>query len=93
MARVRRGGFTPRIMHIVYIISNNSGKIYIGQTSDLKKRLIEHNETGKGYTSKFRPWKLEYSEKLQTRAEAMKKERYLKTGVGRDWIKSNIMRA
>lgn len=77
-------------MFIVYVIENNYGKLYIGQTSNLEKRILEHNGMGDGYTSKFRPWKLIHTESFNSRSEAMKRERYLKTGAGRDWIKNNI---
>jgi len=80
-------------MFIVYIIENGQGKLYIGQTGDLEKRILDHNELGKGYTSKFRPWKLIHSEHFNSRAEAMQREKYLKTGAGRDWIKNNIKHA
>ncbi len=76
----------------IYVLENNNGKIYIGQTYSLEKRLSEHNDTGFGYTSKFRPWRLIHSERFITRKEAMARERYLKTGAGRDWIKDNISR-
>jgi putative endonuclease len=77
-------------MYIVYLLRNSAGKLYIGQTADLNKRMLEHNEIGNGYTSKHRPWVLLWSRSFTTRKEAMKEERYLKTGVGRDWIKKNI---
>ena len=81
------------MIYFVYIIKNNSGKIYIGQTYDLEKRIREHNESGTGYTSKFRPWKLIHNENFSSRKEAMAREKYLKTGTGRDWIKKEILRA
>lgn len=76
--------------YFVYVLQNDGGKLYIGQTSDVDRRLIEHNELGNGYTSKFRPWKLVHLEKFSSRKEAIVKERYLKTGIGREWIKNNI---
>ncbi len=76
----------------VYILKNPEGKIYIGQTGNLEKRVREHNETGKGYTSKYRPWKLVYSEEVSSRSLAMEREKYYKSGVGRDWLKENILR-
>jgi len=76
---------------LVYIIQNPRGKIYIGQTHDVRKRLVDHNESSTGYTSKYRPWKLIYSEKLASRRMAMAREKYLKTGVGRDWIKREVL--
>jgi len=44
--------------YFVYVITNPQGKIYIGQTGNIEKRMLDHNEGGNGYTSKFRPWKL-----------------------------------
>ena len=76
--------------YFIYVIQNLKGKIYIGQTQSVQKRLKEHNESGVGYTSKFRPWKLKHSESFPTRAEAMQREKYLKKGVGRDWIKRKL---
>jgi putative endonuclease len=73
--------------YCVYILQNAEGKIYVGQTYDIDKRLEEHNCTGTGYTAKFRPWRLVHSEHCQSRKSAMAREKYLKTGVGRDFIK------
>ncbi|MCF7846338.1 MAG: GIY-YIG nuclease family protein [Candidatus Peribacteraceae bacterium] len=77
-------------MFKVYVLTNKKGKIYIGQTRDLEKRLFEHNSSGSGYTSKFRPWKLAYFEEFPSRSEAMPRERFLKTGKGREEISTKI---
>lgn len=77
----------------VYVLKNKEGKIYIGQTNDLKRRMEEHNETGVSYTSKYRPWTLIYSEAYDKRGDAIRREKFLKTGVGRDWIRKNILHA
>jgi len=77
-------------MFNAYIIKNKEGKLYIGQTDDIERRILEHNESGRGYTSKYRPWELIYTEKFESRKEAMGREKYLKTGAWRDWIKKNI---
>ena len=57
--------------------------------ADLKRRLLEHN-TGKD-RSKFTcvngPWDLFFYEVFETRIEAMKHEKFLKTGRGREYIK------
>ena len=74
-----------------YILKNNKGKVYIGQTNNLKRRIEEHNEIGFGYTSKHRPWILIYKEEFCTRKDAMNRERFLKSGIGRDWIKNNLL--
>ena len=71
-------------VYILYAIQYK--KHYVGFTSNLALRLESHNNFGKGWTMKFRPWKLIYSKKFINKAEAMKYEKWLKTGVGRDFI-------
>jgi putative endonuclease len=81
-------------MYYVYILfSESSGKTYVGYTSDLSRRLSEHNITEKkGFTLKYRPWKLIYSEMFEEKKEASSKEKYFKTGKGRDEIKKIVNR-
>jgi putative endonuclease len=76
-------------MFTVYILySPKYKKTYAGQTSDLGKRMDFHNEKSiSTFTSKFRPWILLYSENFPTRIEVMKREKWFKSGVGREFIK------
>ena len=73
-------------MFWVYLLySEKFDKTYVGYTSDLESRLISHNELGKkDWATRFRPWTLIHSEIFQTKPEAMKREQYFKTGVGRN---------
>lgn len=80
-------------MYTIYVLQNSDGKLYIGQTSDLNRRIQEHNITGTGYTSKYRPWRLLWSKDFSIREEVVQQEKYLKTGAGRDWLKKNVLRA
>jgi hypothetical protein len=45
-------------------------------------RLKSHNEFGKDWTSKYRPWKLLYKKEFETKHDALKYEKWLKTGSG-----------
>jgi putative endonuclease len=77
---------------VVYILySEKFNKNYTGYTSNLIERFKSHNilET-KGYTVNFRPWKVIYIEFFNSKSEAMKREKYLKTGIGREFIKKLI---
>ena len=77
----------------VYVAHNSVfNKIYIGQTNDLDKRIMEHNEKfGNHYTSKFSGnWKLIYKEEFKTRQEAIKREKQLKSYKGREFVKQFI---
>jgi len=79
-------------MFTTYVLySEKHDKIYIGYTSNLQQRLISHNELAtKGWTIKFRPWKLIYKEEYETKSEAMKREKQLKSYKGRTFIRNLI---
>jgi putative endonuclease len=77
-------------MFFVYVLhSQSSGKRYIGQTADLDRRLKEHNDPSHNlakYNSRnAAPWILLHREQNETRAAAMSQEKWLKSGVGREW--------
>ncbi len=72
----------------VYVLqSDRTGNLYIGQTENLAKRLDEHNQGISRYTKGRGPWTLVYSEERSTRSEAMIRERQLKGGQGREWLR------
>ena len=75
---------------VVYILfSDKHNKTYVGFTSNLIERYKSHNVLGtKGYTIKFRPWKVIHVEFYSTKKDALLREKYLKTGKGREFIKS-----
>lgn len=67
--------------YFVYILRTSSNTLYIGQTNNLKRRLEEHkNHKTKSakYIRYFPSFSLVYSEKYQTRKEAMQREAQLK---------------
>ena len=82
-------------MFYVYVIWNKKhDKIYIGQTKDLRQRLYLHNTKTfkRSYTSRFSGmWELVYKEEFQTRKEAIKREKQLKSFRGRQYIKNVII--
>lgn len=68
-------------MFYVYILRTSSRTLYIGQTNNLEKRLIEHRDKTKKsakYLRSFDMVTLVYSEQYLTRQEAMKREWQLK---------------
>ncbi|QQS65394.1 GIY-YIG nuclease family protein [Candidatus Saccharibacteria bacterium] len=80
-------------MYVVYAIYNRLlDKVYIGQTSDIDKRIKEHNlHTFAGFTSRFEgKWELIFKESVATRSEALKREKQLKSYRGREFIKTHI---
>ena len=76
-------------MFFVYVIrSEKDGRFYVGLTSDVEQRVIQHNKGMTFSTKGFRPWKLFFFEEFETREEARKREVYLKSGVGKEYIKT-----
>ena len=71
-------------MYSVYILQSlKNGKLYIGHTDNLNRRLEEHNTARGGkYTRQNSPWKLVYSEPHSDRSSAAKREIYLKSTKG-----------
>ncbi len=80
-------------MYTVYVLySSGHNKIYVGFSSDLEARLLSHNVLGKkGWTIKFRPWKLIHQEQYALKKEALKREKELKTARGREWIRISLL--
>jgi putative endonuclease len=76
-------------MPSVYILESlNYNKTYVGSTTDLARRLKEHNAGSHNFTKKYKPWKLLYKEDFQNISEARKREKYLKSPAGRRFIKT-----
>ena len=66
-------------MFSVYILKSFvNNKYYIGQTSDIEKRLVYHNSGYSKSTKAGIPWKLVHSENYDTRQQAIRRESELK---------------
>lgn len=64
----------------VYILQSKSlGKYYVGQTYDLQKRLLEHSQGFSRYTKQVKDWELVYQEVFSTCADAVMRERKIKS--------------
>jgi putative endonuclease len=79
-------------MHFVYCIySPEFHKTYVGRTSNVEGRLEAHNHpSNKGFTKRFQPWVLLFFEEFETIQEASRKEKFYKTGVGRELINHRL---
>lgn len=76
-----------------YILqSKKNNSLYIGYTSDLRKRLKEHNSGNNKATKPFVPYKLIFYEAFLNRIDAKNREEYLKGGYGRKTIKVLLKR-
>jgi putative endonuclease len=78
---------------VVYVLfSKKFDRTYTGETSNLISRFKSHNKLGqRGWTLRYRPWIVILVEFYVTRKEALYREKYLKTGVGREWIKQEVL--
>ncbi len=62
-------------MHYIYIVECSDGSLYTGYTTDLERRMKEHNSnTGAKYTRGRTPVSLLYYEEFDNRSEATKRE-------------------
>jgi len=78
---------------LVYILySRKFDRTYVGFTTDLINRFHSHNHfSKKGYTVKFRPWEVVHVEFFKTKQEALSRELWLKSGVGREWLHAHVL--
>ena len=66
-------------MHFLYVLrSKGYNRTYIGVTSDIKKRVVEHNEGSVNSTKAYRPYDLVHVEEFASKTEALKREINLK---------------
>ncbi|MDP2696023.1 MAG: GIY-YIG nuclease family protein [bacterium] len=80
-------------MYTIYILQSLARNyIYVGMTNNIERRLGQHQQ-GKAKTTKaYRPFKLIFTEERNTRQEARNREKYLKSGIGKEWIKSVVLK-
>ncbi|WP_298754853.1 GIY-YIG nuclease family protein [uncultured Psychroserpens sp.] len=75
-------------MYYVYVLrSKVDGRLYKGMTMRLDNRIKEHNLGKTKSTKGYLPWVLVYQEVFNTRREARLREKFLKSGQGRDYLK------
>lgn len=73
--------------YFVFVIKSKEGFKYTGMTEDLELRLKQHNDKSLSFwTKRETGWKLIYKEEHDTKTGALKRERWLKTGAGREYL-------
>ncbi len=98
LAKAFRGELVPQLPtdlpagsngeFFAYVLYCSDGSLYKGFTNNLKRRYEEH-KTGKGaeHTSKYKPLYVYHYEVFKSEAEAVKREKFFKSGKGREWLK------
>jgi len=78
-------------MHYVYVLrSLSDDKLYAGATGNLKKRVDEHNKGQEPATRDRVPFELIYYEACQSKYDALRREKYLKTTYGKIYLKNRL---
>jgi len=77
--------------HVVYLIEDSNDKSWhIGFTTNLKQRLKDHQNKRSPHTSKKENWKLVYAEMYLNKFDALGREKFLKSGSGRKFLKKQL---
>lgn len=79
-----------KIYYTYVLKSRKDKKLYVGQTDNLKKRLLEHNKGVVDSTKTRRPLKLIYYEVCLNKDKSIHREKYFKTGFGRRFLKTRV---
>jgi putative endonuclease len=76
------------MFHVYAIKSLSRNYIYVGMTNNLERRLNEHDNGENRSTKAYRPFVLVCTEEFRSREEARKREKFLKSGVGKEYLKT-----
>ena len=76
-------------MFMVYVIENEKSEKYIGYTSDLKRRLQDHN-SHQNVSTRNGIWRLIYYEAYLHKMDAIGREKFLKSGSGWRFLKKQL---
>jgi putative endonuclease len=77
--------------YFVYILQSEKNKsYYVGSTQNLSERIERHNQGRSKYTRSLRPWNLVYSEELQDRSSAVKRENEIKSRKKKRYIEDLV---
>jgi len=79
-----------RFYYTYVLKSRKDGRFYIGWSEDLRWRVEQHNKGQVEATRERRPLELIYYEACLSREETIKREKSLKTGFGRKYLKRRI---
>jgi putative endonuclease len=78
-------------MHYIYVLRSIADDgFYIGYSANLRKRFRQQSQSDSFATSYRSPWKLIYYEAYLEQTDALGRERYLKSGAGRRFLKSQL---
>jgi putative endonuclease len=75
-------------MFFVYVIKSLvRNYIYVGLTNDVERRVREHDRGQNVTTRAYKPFEIILVETFSSRIDARKREKYLKSGIGKEYLK------
>lgn len=83
----------PCMYYVYVLLSQKDGKFYTGCTNDLRARFKQHQNGEVSSTKNRGPFEVIYYEVSTNKLDAYSRERYLKTGMGKRYLKNRIKRA
>ena len=84
-----RNDMQCKIKYTIYVLKSfKNGRLYIGMTTNLPRRLIEHNRGDNKSSKSNRPYKVIYTESVSNRDDARSLEKKFKSGCWREKFKS-----
>ncbi len=79
-----------RQWYVYVLLSKKTGNWYIGSTMNMQKRILNHN-SGENRSTKYAiPWRIIYCEISLNQQDARAREKYLKSGMGRRYLKNRL---
>jgi putative endonuclease len=78
--------YNKLMLYTVYVLKNSAGILYKGITEDLERRLLQHNAGYSRWTKDKGPWELVYTETFYDKTVALKREKFFKSGKGREFV-------
>ena len=76
--------------YVYLLLSKKTGKWYTGSTKNLQKKILTHNAGRNRSTKHGIPWRLIYCEICLNKHDTMAREKYLKSGMGRRYLKNRL---
>jgi putative endonuclease len=76
--------------YVYVLLSKKDSRFYTGSTSDLRRRIQQHNSGNVESTMNRRPLKLVYYEACHNQDDAKAREMYLKSGMGKRYLKNRL---
>ena len=80
--------FMPYFLYILYSVSGN--RYYVGSSDNPSRRIVFHNTLEKGFTSRYRPWKIVLTKEFADKSSAQAAERKVKSWKSRVMIEKLI---